>query len=596
MPSKKSQTRRSERSRARPRSDRIDTISFDFRRDLINILGEEHYPYGEYLYHELAANAWDEDATEVQIIEEATQPPGPGRHALYDIVVRDNGNGMDFEKLKEYFAVGGSMKGERKRSERLGRQLIGRIGVGKVSILKVARRWTITTERSHGLKEPVRLTVDVDVDDWIEGTPAFAVRYLKPEGRSGTEIVLHDVHTKLRQDRILRHLQRLPLGPEFMVWRNGEPIPPRQWFGVQKVDIDATAEWQENGKAKRGRVKGEIWIRPETKNKREQAYLKEPGTEREGLTRDPAGIEVRVNHDMITREFFGHEAHGHQVNRLWGWVEADWLPILGNRTDYLRDHPAGRAFYEAVKPIFTNVYNTTVRYEKDRRAQQARSRREDAEASDEKPEAAESDEQQTEHEEGEAWASRYGEVVSQLLRDHPEFAPVVDQPARTARGRPAKDRIYPVRPSGDLMPFERDAYGKEVAIAPERHTMKSRRAVSGSFLRARTKNAEELEAGEITVNTPAGVRLRFVSLGAMEAPYRWSLEGSDELTLDVNTEHKLYPELGRPGTSPHRLYCAWLIALALAERANPSAGQWLSDYIETLSYELFTRWGPSRGS
>src|SRR6185369_16684731 len=75
-----------------------------------------------------------------------------------------------------------------------------------------------------------------------------------------------------------------------------------------------------------------------------------------GVSRDPAGIEVRVDGDMIAREFFGREQAGHGVNRIWGWVEVPWLPILGNRTDYLRDSPAGEAFQSAMRTHFDAAF------------------------------------------------------------------------------------------------------------------------------------------------------------------------------------------------------------------------------------------------
>src|SRR4051794_2875369 len=130
---------------------RVEIVSFDLRRNLINILGEEHYPYAEFLYHELVANAYDEDATEVTIAEEPVQRPARGQPGTYRIIIRDNGNGMDFALLKEYFTVGESGKPDRQISETMHRRLIGRLGVGKVSILKVARQWRVTTERHLGL-------------------------------------------------------------------------------------------------------------------------------------------------------------------------------------------------------------------------------------------------------------------------------------------------------------------------------------------------------------------------------------------------------------------------------------------------------------
>src|SRR4051794_14460824 len=85
-------------------------VSFDLSRNLINVLGEDHYPYAEYLYHELAANAYDADATEVHITDDVVQSAAPGRAALYDITFRDNGGGMDRSGLQEWFRLGESSK------------------------------------------------------------------------------------------------------------------------------------------------------------------------------------------------------------------------------------------------------------------------------------------------------------------------------------------------------------------------------------------------------------------------------------------------------------------------------------------------------
>jgi hypothetical protein len=566
------------------------TVTFDLRRNLINVLGEEHYPYAEFLYHELAANAYDEDATELRIVEESVQAPAPGRSALYDITVTDNGNGMDLAGLHEYFAVGESGKPSRGVSQRFERPLIGRIGVGKVAILKVARRWRLTTERHLGVAKPVRLRVEVDVDQWIAGGHAgFPVEQLEPTGEPGTEIVLHDVSTRLREDRILRHLQRLPLGEDFMVWRNGQPVPPRRWHGIDKRDIDVQAEWDDERGHHSERVVGELWIRPETPA-REQAYLKEPSSEREGLRRDPAGIEVRVNGDMITREFFGHESHGHQINRIWGWTEVPWLPILGNRTDYLRDSAAGHAFAEAVRPIFTEAFNR-IRYERDQRAQEQRQKRDSGTSkAAAKPEASTS----VEPEEMvlDALASRYGTALNRLLQDRPEFAPVLEQKAGAQRGRPAHDRIYPIRALGESKPFELDHYGRDVAIM-EGNGGPSRRAATGSIRRSEATDSPAREIGEVKVNTKAGIRLQFRGLGGFEATHRWNLDDPENLTLDINTENKLYEQLmsaQQPGSPVHRLHCSWIVALALAERSSPSAGPPLAELVESVSTDLYGQW------
>src|SRR5438128_5035749 len=112
---------------------RLGVITFELRRNLLDVLGAEHYPYAEFLYHELASNAYDEDATEVHLDEHLIE--SAAADSVYDIVVRDNGNGMDFDGLREYFTVGESGKPGRQVSEVHRRPLIGRLGVGKVAIL-----------------------------------------------------------------------------------------------------------------------------------------------------------------------------------------------------------------------------------------------------------------------------------------------------------------------------------------------------------------------------------------------------------------------------------------------------------------------------
>lgn len=579
---------------------RVEAVNFDFGRSLINVLGEEHYPYAEFLYHELAANSWDSDATEVHIQEESIRAPSKGRAALYNITVRDNGNGMDLPGIREYFKVGDSAKRTNRETERLGRPVIGRIGVGKVAILKVARRWKITSERHLGLDAPVRLTVHVDIDQWInEEISAFAVQFLEPTGHPGTEIVLEGAQTRLRQDRILRHLRRLPLGDDFTVWRNGTLVTPRHWHGIDSIDVNTEAEWtDDDGLTKRGSIRGEIWIRPPS-SRRDAAFIEEPTNEKDGMRREAAGIEVRVDQDMIVREFFGHETHGHQVNRIWGWVEVPWLPILGNRTDYLRDSPAGHAFYEALRPLFDEAFKK-VRYEESKSKKNKKngetggdgdSGKSSSDARADTNNQGSKDSKPTESDE--TVASRYGEVINEILEGKPELAPVLTGEAEKGRGRPAKDRIYPVRFRDNNKPFEPGPYGEDLAVTSEKVTSATTRAIPGQVRASKNEEIEELPIGERTINTRAGVKLRFAALGGLEAPYRWNLDYSDddsELTLDINTDHKLYAQTGRAGNPMHRLHCAWIVAMALAEKNSSTIGQQFAETIESLSYELFRDW------
>lgn len=600
-----------------PKGTPTPTVGFSLSRSLINVLGEDHYPYAEYLYHELAANSYDADATTVWIEEETLVPTGPGRSPVYDITVRDDGNGMDVEGLADWFRLGDSSKVEKKVSERFRRPLIGKIGVGKVSILKVAREWTIETERHLGLPSPQRVRVHVNVDEWIKGNvQEFAIEELEPAGTHGTQIKLHGVRTRLRKDRIIRHVQRLPLMQgknDFKVFRDGELIKPRAWWGDSMTPIDARVEWEENAERRSGRVRGEIWIRPLERKRDRQAYIEEPAESTDkDAARDPAGLQVIVNGDSIVQEFFGRETHGHGINRIWGWVEADFLPILGNRTGYQRDHPAGVAFLEAVGPFYDRAFDAVKRESQNRTnanrntsqagsSGTAGSNGTSGEAgTDESGGSGRGDQRGDEGPDridggekpppGQTTASRYAEGLYEVLQDKPELAPIVTTVASRTRGRPAKDRIYPARSTGTRKPFLADEGGERRARLTSKEVATVESVVAGEVTDAEDEFAEILEELEIASSTTAGISLTFSSLGGLEGPYRWNLGDPSELSLDINTDHALYRAAGRPGLPLHRMLCAWLVSMAIAEQRRPRVGAAFADEVDSLCHELFSKW------
>jgi hypothetical protein len=191
-------------------------------------------------------------------------------------------------------------------------------------------------------------------------------------------------------------------------------------------------------------------------------------------------------------------------------------------------------------------------------------------------------------------ATRFGKVVNELLDDRPEFAPVVEAEVRTERGRPAKDRIYPIRPSGEMVPFQEDLYGEDIAIESTKEAVTTRRPLPGHARRQAAQDATRMERGNRIVSTKAGIRLRFSELGETEAPYVWALDDPEELALEINIDHPLYPSDERPGSTAHRLHCAWVVSLALAERRQPALGAHLADFTETVAADLFRGWGGRR--
>jgi len=83
-------------------------------------------------------NAFDADATEVRV------EISPER-----IEVADDGSGMNYEGLVQYFNIGSPGKRLQNRSPRFHRVRIGQFGIGKFSSLTIARRFEVLTRRGR---------------------------------------------------------------------------------------------------------------------------------------------------------------------------------------------------------------------------------------------------------------------------------------------------------------------------------------------------------------------------------------------------------------------------------------------------------------
>jgi HSP90 family molecular chaperone len=87
-------------------------------------IGKRLYSESIELIRELVNNAYDADASEVRVIIREGE-----------IEVADNGSGMDWEGLKQYFNIGSREKLYRSISPRFHRERIGQFGIGKFASL-----------------------------------------------------------------------------------------------------------------------------------------------------------------------------------------------------------------------------------------------------------------------------------------------------------------------------------------------------------------------------------------------------------------------------------------------------------------------------
>ena len=121
-------------------------LYLEFHGRVIEHLGIQMYQSPVNAIAELVANAWDADATSVEIeLPESVADPSA------TFVIGDNGIGMDFDECQNLFlAVGRNRRGDEAEEKTAdGRPVLGRKGIGKfagfrdsASPLPWVTRWT----------------------------------------------------------------------------------------------------------------------------------------------------------------------------------------------------------------------------------------------------------------------------------------------------------------------------------------------------------------------------------------------------------------------------------------------------------------------
>ncbi len=99
-------------------------------------IGERLYSESIELIRELVNNAYDADATEVDI-----------KMTEESIEVQDNGTGMDREGLRQYFNIGSPEKILKSRSPVFHRDLVGQFGIGKFASLSACECFEVRTQK-----------------------------------------------------------------------------------------------------------------------------------------------------------------------------------------------------------------------------------------------------------------------------------------------------------------------------------------------------------------------------------------------------------------------------------------------------------------
>lgn len=288
------------------------------KRHIISI-GERLYAESVELLRELVNNAYDADATEVRV------EIAPDR-----VVVRDDGSGMDAEGLRQYFRIGSDEKVIRSVSPRFGRDRIGQFGIGKFASLAAAMTFEIVTRRGDFAARVV-----FDKRQWESSCSAWNLpcEILEPGSVAGdgTTVILSELTKPFNIDEAEETIKDgVPLkAPNFAVFLNGRPVLPRTYSG-QRLPVLEGCPY--------GVVNGEIVIIPKS-----------------AATTKDLGIDVKVKGVTVKKELFGMETWGPAMARVKGEINANFLPITSDRSNFVTDSDEYRQFLKVMEKVVSLI-------------------------------------------------------------------------------------------------------------------------------------------------------------------------------------------------------------------------------------------------
>lgn len=308
---------------------------------------------------ELISNAWDADATEVDVhlpLDEAWDPTDPD----HVIQVSDNGNGMTWDMVRDaYLNVGRDRrKTEKTDKSSGGRRLQGRKGVGKLAgfgVADILEIQTVHKDADAGVKQKTLIWFKLDLSDLtrVEQGPApvdliFAGPINKAPAKTrttkGTTVTLRHLHErKARNADSFHHsmAQRfLLIGPQFSVCINGEDLRDED---IQLQWREPKSGWATANVTGCGPIK--YWI----------GFTEHPRKQNEG---ELSGILIYTRGKISQEETFFDISGGvtgqHGLRYMVGKVKAEWLDAGVDSADHIAtprdsiawESPEGTAFKE----------------------------------------------------------------------------------------------------------------------------------------------------------------------------------------------------------------------------------------------------------
>ena len=312
-------------------------LYLEFHGRVIEHLGIQMYQSPVNAIAELVANAWDADATSVEIeIPQTVTDPG----AMF--VIRDNGIGMNFGECQNCFlAVGRNRRGnaaEEKTAKN--RPVLGRKGIGKFAGFGIASLVTVeTVSEENGERTVFHLDLDGLMSDDKPGAVQKEIKIVKYDSpdeerkqKSGTTITLSKltIHRAPAETQFsLSMARRFLLHEEqtdFEVFVQGEPLP--RSYDVAGFEYQFPKDMPEPIEGVKVDEKGWGLETVEGKDIRWRFLFKKDTINEEELR----GVAVFAGGKLAQRPFFFNLTQGHTgqhgAEYLAGQVVADFIDRL----------------------------------------------------------------------------------------------------------------------------------------------------------------------------------------------------------------------------------------------------------------------------
>jgi uncharacterized protein (TIGR02391 family) len=287
-------------------------LIMSFEANTIKHLGVKMYSTIPPALAELIANAYDACSTEVRI-------------KFYDgenkkVIVEDNGTGMSFDQINDYFLRIGRNRREEKQESACGRIPTGKKGLGKLALFGIGDTVNIITCQGN---EAVSFIMDwEEINTWGNGKPYTPKFDILPAGKfkKGTTIILSNLKRKTGfpiQDYSESIARLFNFNDDFVVYlslNDGEQIKIDNKLKYQNIesefswDIAVTNEMNPIVYKDKSQIVGTIV----TTDKPLKANLR--------------GVTLFANGRMVNApEFFGPSQSSHFYSYATGWLNIDFI-------------------------------------------------------------------------------------------------------------------------------------------------------------------------------------------------------------------------------------------------------------------------------